>query len=75
MKVKKAGLHVRSREGFFGEPGSGNQAAEHTREAEIVRALQSPYAGSIHPRLTAVFSNAPQTARLSRAGFTSTPRN
>ncbi len=58
VKVKGAGLHVRSRDGFFGEPG-GNQPLDHTREAEIVHALQSPFtAGAIHPRLTAVFSNA-----------------
>jgi VWFA-related protein len=58
IKVKGAGLHVRSRDGFFGEPGGGNQPLEHTREAEIVHALQSPFtAGSIHPRLTAVFGN------------------
>ena len=58
VKVKGAGLHVRSRDGFFGEPG-GNEPLDHTREAEIVHALQSPFtAGAIHPRLTAVFSNA-----------------
>jgi VWFA-related protein len=60
VKVKKSGLHVRSREGFFGEPGSGNQSSEHTREGQLNRALQSPYAGSMHPRLTAVFSNLRQ---------------
>src|ERR1022692_3900134 len=61
VKVKGVGLRVRSRDGFFGEPG-GNQPLDHTREAEIVHALQSPFtAGSIHPRLTAVFSNSRQT--------------
>jgi VWFA-related protein len=58
VRVKKSGLHVRSREGFIGAPGAN--PAEHTREAQLNRALQSPYAGSIHPRLTAVFSNARQ---------------
>ena len=56
VKVHGSGLHVRSRDGFFGEPG-GNQPAEHTRQAEIVHALQSPFGGAIHPRLTAIFSN------------------
>ena len=61
VKVKGVGLRVRSRDGFFGEPG-GNRPLDHTREAEIVHALQSPFtAGSIHPRLTAVFSNSRQT--------------
>jgi VWFA-related protein len=67
VKVKGSGLHVRSREGFFGEPG-GNQRQEHGREAEIVRALQSPFtAGSIHPRLTALFSNQPKTGSFINA--------
>ncbi len=61
VKVKGAGLHVRSRTGFFGEPGRGNQPLEHTRQAEIVHALQSPYSpGAIRPRLTAVFTDEPQ---------------
>ncbi len=59
VNVKGAGLHARSRDGFFGEPGA-NQPIEHTREAELAHALQSPFtAGAIHPRLTAVFSNVP----------------
>ena len=62
IKLKGSGLHVRSREGFFGEPGGRNQPLEHTREAELTHALQSPFsAGLIHPRLTAVFSNQPKT--------------
>jgi VWFA-related protein len=61
VKVKKSGLHVRSREGFFGGSAAGSQSSEHTREAQLNRALQSPYAGSMHPRLTAVFSNLRQT--------------
>ncbi len=60
VQVKKAGLRVRTRDGFFGEPGGGDPPLERTREAELNRALQSPFApGSIHPRLTAVLSNLP----------------
>jgi VWFA-related protein len=56
VKVKGSGLRVRSRDGFFGAPG-GSQPVEHTREAELNQALQSPFAaGAIHPRLTAVFT-------------------
>jgi VWFA-related protein len=59
VKVKTAGLHVRSREGFLGQPGSANLPIEHTREAELNHALQSPFTqGAIHPRLTGVFSNS-----------------
>jgi VWFA-related protein len=68
IKLKGTGLHVRSREGFFGEPGSGGRTLEHTREAELTHALQSPFsAGSIHPRLTAVFSNQPKTGSVINA--------
>jgi VWFA-related protein len=68
VKVQGAGLHVRSRDGFFGEPGSGNRPLEHTRQAELVHALQTPFsAGSIHPRLTAVFSNQPQVGSFINA--------
>ena len=67
VKVKRAGVHVRSREGFFGGPG-GDQPAEHSRDAEIVRALQSPFAaGALHPRLTAVFANLPQAGSFINA--------
>jgi VWFA-related protein len=60
VKVKGAGgPHVRSRQGFLGEPGA-NHPLDHTREAELTHALQSPFmAGAIHPRLTAIFSNVP----------------
>jgi VWFA-related protein len=62
VKVKRTGLQVRSRDGFFGEPGGGNRPLEHTRAAELNHALQSPSAaGEIHPCLTAVFSNMRQT--------------
>jgi VWFA-related protein len=67
IKLKGSGLQVRSRNGFFGEAG-GNQPLEHTREAELAHALQSPFsAGSIHPRLTAVFSNQPKTGSVINA--------
>jgi len=68
IKLKGAGLHVRSRDGFFGEPGGANQPLERTREAELTHALQSPFsAGSIHPRLNAVFSNQPKTGSVINA--------
>jgi VWFA-related protein len=68
VKVKRAGLHVRSRGGFIGEPGGGNQPLEHTREAALNHALQSPSsAGSIHPRLTVVFSNMRQSGSSIKA--------
>ena len=40
VRVKKSGLHVRSRDGFFGQPGGAAQTSVHTREAELSVALQ-----------------------------------
>jgi VWFA-related protein len=68
VKVNRTGFDVRSRDGFFGEPGGATQPLEHTREAELNHALQSPSTtGSIHPRLTAVFSNLPENGSLINA--------
>ena len=68
VQVKRAGLRVRTRNGFFGEPGGGARPLERTREAELNQALQSPFAaGSLHPRLTAVFSNLPLTGSFINA--------
>ncbi len=59
VKAARSSFHVRSREGFLGQPGSANLPVEHTREAELNHALQSPFTqGAIHPRLTGVFSNS-----------------
>ncbi len=74
VKVKGAGLHVRSRDGFFGEPGGG-LPLDRTRQAEIVHALQSPFStGSIHPRLTAVFVNLKQTGSFINAWLYFNPK-
>jgi len=74
VKVKRAGLHVRSREGFFGEPG-GDTPMEHSREVELSRAMQSPFAaGALHPRLTAIFSNLPQTGSVIDTMFAFNPK-
>jgi VWFA-related protein len=67
VRVKRAGLHVRSRDGFSGQPGGAPLTLAHSREAELNGALQSPYAGTIHPRVTAVFSNMEKTGSFIRA--------
>ncbi|MGA2270568.1 MAG: VWA domain-containing protein [Bryobacteraceae bacterium] len=59
VRVKRPGLKVRSRTGFFGTPGGGYRPVARTRQAEIMHALTSPFAsGAIHLRLTALFANA-----------------
>ncbi len=63
MKVKTAGLHVRSREGFLGEPGQRESSVGSTPARRMLNhALQSPFTqGVIHPRLTGVFSNSKES--------------
>jgi VWFA-related protein len=65
VKVKRAGLQVRTRAGFFGNSDRGVQQVAHTREAEIGHALTSPFAtGSIHVRLTPLFTEGPDGSFL-----------
>jgi hypothetical protein len=65
VKVKRAGLRVRTRAGFFGNSDRGVEQVAHTREAEIGRALRSPFAsGSIHVRLTPLFTEGPNGSFL-----------
>jgi VWFA-related protein len=59
VRVKTAGLTVRSRTGFMGTSDSELRPVAHTRQAEIAHALTSPFgAGALHVRLTTLFSNA-----------------
>ena len=62
VRVKRPGLHVRSRSGFFGTTDRQQQPVAHTREAQLAHAFTSPFAsGAIHVRLTTLFSSAPQS--------------
>ena len=59
VRVKRSGLQVRSRGGFFGAPDREAQGSPRGRENEILHALRSPFSASgIHVRLTPLFSNA-----------------
>jgi VWFA-related protein len=56
VRVKRPGLEVRSRTGFFGSPDR-REAPPLTPVAQITRALSSPFAtGALHVRLTTLFS-------------------
>jgi VWFA-related protein len=65
VRVKRAGVQVRSRNGFFGNPdapGGKRPAAPLTAQAQLQRALDAPFsAGNIHLRLTALFTDSPQS--------------
>jgi VWFA-related protein len=56
IKVKRPGLKVRYRNGFYGIPDEEKRAPERTREQQMMRALISPFAaGDIRVRLTSLF--------------------
>jgi VWFA-related protein len=62
VRVKPAGLHVRSRAGFLGVSDQEPRPLEHTRDAQITKAMRSPFGASgIHVRLTPLFANDPIT--------------
>lgn len=59
IRMKRAGLHVRTRTGFYGTSDRMTEAVPHTRQAQLAHALNSPFSsGHIHVRLTTLFSNA-----------------
>ena len=57
VRVKRAGLRVRARSGFFGTSDREFEPVPRTRLAQIARAMASPIgAGAIQLRLTTLFS-------------------
>lgn len=58
VTVKKSGLNVRSRGGFFAVPDADREAQRSLTSNKIVAALTSPFAtGDINVRLTSLFGN------------------
>jgi len=56
VEVTTAGLHVRSRRGFFGESDAEARAVQRTGHDELIHALTSPFSsGSVGVRLTTLF--------------------
>ena len=62
IKLKRSGLSVRSRKGFYGVPDETRRpVTPQTREQRMVAALESPFAaGDVRIRLTTLFGNVPQ---------------
>lgn len=58
VRVKRPGLHVRSRTGFYGTPDRQQAPPPQTKKEQLVKALVSPFStGSLHVRLTTLFSD------------------
>jgi VWFA-related protein len=77
INVKRGGVHVRSRNGFYGvaDP-EARPATERTAEQRLAAALTSPFAASeIDLRLTAVFNHTPSAGSFMSSLIYVDPRN
>jgi VWFA-related protein len=65
VRVKRAGLHVRTRTGFFGTSDRESQPVLRTRQAQIAHAMASPLGGgALQIRLTTLFSQTQKSGPL-----------
>jgi VWFA-related protein len=70
VRVKRPGLRVRSRSGFFGTPDANAAPPPVGRVAQIARALASPFAsGSMRVQLTTLFSQSEKEGSYINAMF------
>jgi len=68
IKVKRPGLKVRARTGFFGITDEEIRATPHTDEQNLLEALVSPFSSpDIHLRLTSLFGSESQKGTVMRA--------
>ncbi len=68
VKVKRPGLKVRARTGFFGVTDEEIRAAPRTDEHDLLEALLSPFSSpDIHLRLTSLFGSESQKESVMRA--------
>ncbi len=68
VRVKRSGLSVRTRSGFFGMTDEEVQPVQYTARDRIAMALMSPFGASeIEVHLSAIFANLPETGSLIRS--------
>jgi VWFA-related protein len=68
VKVKRPGLQVRSRTGFYGVSDENAVPVRRTREQQLIGALISPFnASAIDLRLTTLFGNDPRAGSYMRS--------
>ena len=75
VRATRPGLHVRSRAGFYSRPRGAAQSVEAAREAQLTGAFESPYAGALHPRVTAIFDSFPNSGAFVNAFVYFDPRD
>jgi VWFA-related protein len=59
VKLKRGGLTVRTRAGFYNFADTKPSSRPRTREEQLTAGLISPFSGDIDVRLTSLFGNAP----------------
>ncbi len=70
VRVKRPGLTIRARSGFFGRSDAEMNPAPQTREAQLIRALTSPFnSGGIRVRLTSLFASNSAAKEMKSSGF------
>jgi VWFA-related protein len=70
VRVKRPGLRVRSRTGFYGTSDRGTPPIPAGRQQQIAHAITSPFAtGDIHVRLTPLFTQGPKGSYLNTMLF------
>ncbi|OLE52746.1 MAG: hypothetical protein AUG51_16325 [Acidobacteria bacterium 13_1_20CM_3_53_8] len=68
VKVKRPGLRVRSRTGFFGVTDEVASPVPHTRNEQLISALKSPFkATGVDLRMTSLFANDAQAGSFMRS--------
>lgn len=68
VKVKRSGLKVRSRTGFYGITDEAARQPRRTRAQQLIGALASPFGSSgVKMRLTSLFANDPKAGSLVRS--------
>jgi hypothetical protein len=65
VRLKSAGLRVRSRSGFFGQTDTASRDVKLTSGAALLHALNSPFAsGDVHVQLTTLFNQTPDARSM-----------
>lgn len=68
IRLKRPGLRVRTRAGFYGVTDREARPAPRTRSEQLSAALQSPFtSGDVRLRLTSIFGNDAQTGSFVRS--------
>lgn len=68
VRVKRPGLKVRTRTGFYGIRDEETRPLRRTREQQLLAALTSPFASpDVHLRLTTVFGNTVEEGSFMRS--------